>query len=327
MPAFNAAKYIEAAIDSVLNQTYRNFELIIVDDGSSDATLEIVRRYTDDRVKLHINPENKGLIYTRNYAIANSNGLYIAFLDSDDMALPKRLEKQVDFLETERSVAGVGAFVQSIDSNGTIRGKPWRYPTQAEEIKALLLFKICINTSSFMIRANVLKSNLFNLAIPYAEDYALYIQLSKNNRLVNLPEVLTFYRVHSTNTSKKKKNELSRCLDIITLDELRSLNINASPDELIIHRYLEWFNLPPSVELMQNCCDWLNQIKTVNSNLHIYDQIALDRVLNSIWISVCEQHAPLLGFKIIFKYLNNNPGRFVGLDFTRLVFKVLVHQC
>lgn len=328
MPAFNAAKYIEAAIDSVLIQTYRNFELIVVDDGSTDATSEIVQRYADARVKFYINSVNKGLIYTRNFAIANSNGDYITFLDSDDIAFPTRLEKQVFFLEVEPSAAGVGAFVQSIDSNGAIRGKPWRYPTQAKEIKALLLFKICINTSSFMIRSNLLKNNLFDLDIPYAEDYALYIQLSKNNNLVNLPEVLTFYRVHSTNTSKEKKTELSRCLDMITLAELRSLNINASPDELIIHRYLEWFNLPPSVELLQNCCDWLNKIKAANLIFHIYDQSSLDKTLNSIWMSVCKHNASNLGLRIIFEYFKNNPSRFVvNLDLFRFAFKALVRKC
>ena len=98
MAAYNAAQFIEKSIQSILNQTFNDFELLIVDDGSTDNTLEIIRSFTDDRITIIENKINRGLIYTRNLAIQYARGTYLAIQDSDDISLPNRLERQFEII-------------------------------------------------------------------------------------------------------------------------------------------------------------------------------------------------------------------------------------
>ena len=104
MPMYNSEKYIKESINSILNQEYKNFELIIVDDGSIDSSIEIVKEYNDSRIKLYENIENKGLPYTRNKLLSLATGEYIALFDSDDIALKNRIKAQVEFLEKNKNI-------------------------------------------------------------------------------------------------------------------------------------------------------------------------------------------------------------------------------
>lgn len=109
MPVFNGGKFIRESIESVLSQTFTDFELIIVDDGSTDNTIDIIRSFEDKRIRLLLNESNRGIGYTRNKALENSKGKYVAVLDSDDIAYPTRLEKQVHFLENNSDYAAIGS--------------------------------------------------------------------------------------------------------------------------------------------------------------------------------------------------------------------------
>ena len=106
MPAFNGEQFIGRAIRSILDQTYENWELVIVDDCGTDHTMDVVRSFYDDRIKVFSNEKNKGIAFSRNKAIENSHGKYIAILDDDDMALPDRLRRQVEFLEAVLQTEG-----------------------------------------------------------------------------------------------------------------------------------------------------------------------------------------------------------------------------
>ena len=116
MPAYNSEEYVKQAIDSVLAQTFSDFELIIVNDGSSDRSKEIILSYTDERIRYLENEKNLGIVKTRNRCIANAAGKYIAVLDNDDIALPFRLEEQVRFLEANSDYGVCGSFYRIIDS-------------------------------------------------------------------------------------------------------------------------------------------------------------------------------------------------------------------
>ena len=119
MPAYNGEKYIGAAIESILNQTYDNWELIIVEDQSEDGTIDVIQKYTDDsRVHLYQNKENRGISYSTNFAIQKSAGKYIALLDDDDIATSRRLEWEVAYLEAHKEIDILGGRSALIDKNG-----------------------------------------------------------------------------------------------------------------------------------------------------------------------------------------------------------------
>ncbi|MCI8465867.1 MAG: glycosyltransferase family 2 protein [Lachnospiraceae bacterium] len=140
MPAYNGEKYIGEAIESVLNQTYGNLELIVVEDKSTDATPDLIRRYQDSRIRLYFNDRNQGIAYSTNLGIEKSRGKYIALLDDDDIALERRLEWQVDFLEKHEEIDVLGGRSALIDKDGNFIGYDKEPIYNPKYIKANLLF-------------------------------------------------------------------------------------------------------------------------------------------------------------------------------------------
>lgn len=117
IPLYNAENYIKKTIQSVLNQTYKNFEILIINDASTDQSVSIVESFSDDRIRLIHNDTNKGICYTRQRGVIEARGKYIAILDADDIAMPNRLEKQFAFLEKNPEIAVCGSDAYFIDEN------------------------------------------------------------------------------------------------------------------------------------------------------------------------------------------------------------------
>src|SRR5262249_27061073 len=141
IPVYNREKYIAQAIDSILAQTFTDFEILIIDDGSTDSSVAIARSYSDPHIRLVCHATNSGVAVARNSAIAHARGEYLAFLDSDDWAYPQRLAKQVAFLDRHPDYAAVGAWIEWMDTDGRPFGRTKRKPTSPEDIAALRLFQ------------------------------------------------------------------------------------------------------------------------------------------------------------------------------------------
>ncbi|HEY2385120.1 MAG TPA: glycosyltransferase [Terriglobia bacterium] len=203
MPVYNAEKYVTKAIDSILNQTLKDFEFIIVDDGSTDRTPAILESYaaSDSRVILHRQP-NCGLIATLNRACSLAQGSYIARMDADDISLPPRLEKQVHYLEHHPEVGVLGTWIQDIgaaDEPGPI----WPLPTTPATIRWFLMFGNCIAHPSVMARREIIQNLGYRPEAPHVEDYDLWIRASALTAVANLPEVLLRYRVRGESASSR----------------------------------------------------------------------------------------------------------------------------
>lgn len=211
MPVYNSSRFLDAAIQSVLNQTFTDFEFVLIDDGSTDNSLDIIKGYHDSRIKIIIHEKNMGLIYTRNESVEIAQGKYIAFLDSDDIALPNRLEKQVDFMEKNPDFAILGSWVKTIDINNNISDNIIKYTSAPEVIPTILLFKNYFTTSSVIVRKSTLPEKPFQKDFPIAEDYNVWIGIADKHKVWNLQEVLIYYRLHGENISfllKEKMIEL-----------------------------------------------------------------------------------------------------------------------
>lgn len=201
MPAFNAEKYIAKAIESVLQQSFENFEFIILNDGSSDATTQIVQQFNDSRIRLINLPENQGLVKARNRLVEEAKGRYIAFLDADDIALPNRLEVQVNFLNRDSADLCGGACYSLYESSGKIKSSKERY-TDAD-IKALLTISSPLCNPAVMGKAEMFKRHPYCIGKDYAEDYSLWSELAlAGYRFANLKEKLISYRIHDKQTSQ-----------------------------------------------------------------------------------------------------------------------------
>lgn len=201
MPVYNEEKYVEEAILSILNQKFSDFEFIIIDDGSSDHTPDIIRSFSDSRIRLLFNEKNKGNYPARNRACLQARGKYIAVMDADDIAMPERLERQVRYLEKNSGLLAVGSEYQF---------KPHRnkhnLPLKYEDICFSLLKDFSLLHPSLMIRSIVLKKlGGYNEEYIYASDYDLFCRLVLDGNIEILPDILMAYRIHENQISNQKK--------------------------------------------------------------------------------------------------------------------------
>lgn len=204
----NRAKLLPLAIESALNQTYKNTEIIVIDNNSTDKTEELMKRYclSDSRIKYFRIVENLGITKTRNYALSKSTGKYIAVLDSDDFWLTEdKIEKQVSFLEKNQDHAVVGSQAIIVDENNH-QIDEIKNQIEWEKIKDMFLIKNQITHSSALIRKDYLSLiGGYNEKYSIWEDYATFLKLGIEYKIANLPETLTAYKKHSRNVSNFNK--------------------------------------------------------------------------------------------------------------------------
>ena len=214
MPVFNAERYIHEAIESILNQTFTDYEFIIINDGSSDETQNIILRFQDPRIKLFNNDFNMGLVFSLNKGIRNAKGKYIARMDADDISLPHRLEIQVNYLNSNQSIGVVGSNCIYINQDG-VKGDKTNLPIDNLNISWLLFFSVPIAHPTVMMHASVLDfTNGYDSLIVTtsrekysAEDYNLWIRLLDFTMFANIDEPLLLYRVHNNNVSYVNSKE------------------------------------------------------------------------------------------------------------------------
>lgn len=203
MPVWNCARYLEEAIASVLGQTSHDFELVIVDDGSEDASHEIIERHAQADARIRpIYRARQGLVPTLNAGCAAARGRYIARLDADDVALPERLERQVAVLESRPEVALVASSFQCINASSERRPIVINPPTEHAAIRDLLMRTNCFSHSTVMMRADVLaRLGGYRSVCAEAEDYDLWTRFADSHELASIPDVLVLYRIHSAQVS------------------------------------------------------------------------------------------------------------------------------
>lgn len=209
MPAFNAEKHIAQAIESVLEQTYPHFELLILNDGSTDQTQQVIEQFDDERiVKTHLT-QNKGLVHARNQLVAAARGEYIAFLDADDIALPDRLQLQVAFLESGKADICGGAHYSLYEGSGRMKSSKQRYSDA--DIRALITVCSPLCNPAVLGKAEMFKKHPYQAGNDYAEDYSLWAELAlAGYRFANLHENLITYRIHPQQTSQVQNSETNR---------------------------------------------------------------------------------------------------------------------
>jgi glycosyltransferase involved in cell wall biosynthesis len=212
MPVYNCELYIYEAVESIINQTYKNFEFIIIDDCSTDNTVNICKSFNDERIIIIEKKENTGLSISLNYGISISRGKYIARMDGDDISLPTRFEKQVAFMEANADVVVCGATFQIINSKETIF-----VPEKHNQIIVGMLQECKIAHPTVMFRNSFLKLNnlVYDIKMEPAEDYDLWVKIGNLAKLHNMQEVLLYYRTHEGQVSNANTiNQIARAKEI-----------------------------------------------------------------------------------------------------------------
>jgi glycosyltransferase involved in cell wall biosynthesis len=209
MSVYNGEKYLAEAMDSILAQTFRDFELIVIDDGSKDSSPKMLQDYAkrDPRVKITIR-ENKGLTVTLNEAFAQSRGKYLARMDCDDVALPTRFSKQIEFLEANPEVVCTGGYFQLIDGAGRLL-TTLSVPTSDAEIQAKLLAgHNAITHPCAMIRRTAMeKAGGYDTRFKTSQDLDLWLRLGEIGKLANIPHTVLKFRLHESSVSETKREQ------------------------------------------------------------------------------------------------------------------------
>jgi len=211
MPVYNAEVYLQEAIESILNQTFKDFEFIIIDGYSTDNSYEIIKKYAkiDGRIVAIRTDENLKLIETLNMAIRIAKGKYIARMDADDISLSNRLQKQFDYMENNSEIGISGGTMQIIDTKGKVIGKR-KYHLNDEHIRKNIFLYSPFSHPLIIIRKEILdKTGCYDPEYSHAEDYELYFRIGKYAKFGNLEDILLKYRVHkkSVTISKIQKME------------------------------------------------------------------------------------------------------------------------
>lgn len=307
--------YLRASIESILNQTYENFEFIIVDDCSANNSIEVIESYNDKRIKLIRNKKNMGLTKSLNVAIKAAKGEFIARMDADDIALSERFKKQVEFLKQNPEYIACGTAIKIL--GGHKEGKIIRRPiTDNESFRIYLLFGNYPNIAhpTAMFNHSLLKKNNieYDEKFPLAQDYKMWVTCSKYAPCYNLDEVLLLYRIHDKAVSVEKQQLQTDITTQIIAEQLHSLGLSCDDDILETHRNFIFERKEYNPKFKK----WIKKLITQNKKYKIYNGDKLKTILWKRWTEIsyfalAKTHNPLKMVKILL----NTPVRYWNIFF------------
>lgn len=276
MPVYNSEKYLRASIESILNQSNGDFEFIIVNDGSTDNSKNILDSFLDSRIKSISNPSNLGNYPSRNLGFLNAKGKYICVMDSDDISYPDRLEKQAIFLEENKEIGLIGSSI--IQSNGI----PLFRSSLPEVLKILFLQNNFLFHPSLMFRRELIIKHglLYNESYRFASDYDFIVRAMRHFPVSIIKDILLMYRVHDSQITVRHRSDQKRYADRIRKSQLEWLGIRFSEQEFQQHLSLleSNRNSPFSINDYRK---WLKKLLSRNESIGYYNNRLLSAFLNS----------------------------------------------
>lgn len=293
MPVYNGEKYIAEAIESVIRQTYADWELIIVDDCSTDSTKKILNNVRDKRVKIFRNEKNLGSVASRNLALRESSAEYVAILDADDIAEPERFSEEIRFLDNHSDCGVVASWVKIINEKGLPTGVILKDVTPAEKAPIKLLFHNFIANSSTMIRRSALPAEPFRQEAVPVEDVDLWLRMIQKWKFVTLPKILTRYRKHDKGISKIYSAKKEEVMDRLITSELKKLGVYPSQEELKIHRTNYGYGGQDLEKFLEAREKWLTMLVQKNLEIKLYPQAIFEEAVAEKWLDSCDANARL----------------------------------
>ena len=258
MPVYNGERYLRAAVDSILAQTLGDFELLIVDDGSTDASVDILHSYQDARIRIVHNETNLGITAALNRGLAEVTGDYVARMDCDDMALPHRLEKQWRLLQDHPDIGLCGT------RHGYIGGGKAPIPAETEDahLRMALVFEnpFCHGTVMFRRELVAEQGLRYDPDYRHAEDYEFWIRCARHARLANLPETLVLYRRHEGSVSALFREQQRATASRIREQQLDSLGLRPNARQLEIHHRLMHWDYEGDMADLELAKEWLERL-------------------------------------------------------------------
>jgi len=290
---YGGERYIAEAITSVLQETYQNWELLLVNDCSPDDSVGVIRTFTDSRIRLVENERNLGLVGVRNRILKEARGQYIAWLDQDDLTLPDRLRTEIEFLEAHPQVAACGSWTQMLTEgvDGAWTTGVLRLPSSAQDIRASMAFLNPLACNTVTMRRSI----FFDRGLTFREefgnslDYDLWSRASDVCELNNVAHPLATYRVHAGQTSQGAALERMHQHALRIQAELlaRALSIDMTPEQVRLHRLATIEPELISTDDLDRIAGWFTRLRNSNQERGGFDSRAWDAALTRQWITAC----------------------------------------
>lgn len=322
MPVYNGEKYLKEAVDSVLNQSFADFDLLILNDNSSDTTAQILEEYTkkDNRVVVVTKTSNEGPANLRNEGIEKANTPLIALLDADDIALSTRFEKQIQVLEADNELALCGTWFTIF---GDKKEKVIKHAVEHDDLKVQFLHSCGLGNSTVMFKKNAIKNLRFEHEYVPAEDYGLWSEFIANSKFYNIPESLVRYRWHPGNISQTKEENLRIAEVAIKKRQLTRLGIDQNSDNAIYYVNAVCLKRKQSFEDIKQTISASNELLEKNKAIQFYNQnIFQKHIERTILRTIRNAKKNNLSY---FNYVKNESGYFSKIKFLDKV--VLFFKC
>jgi len=310
MPVYNASAYVKEAIGSILDQSYQNFEFIIINDGSTDSTEEQIISFKTNKIKYYRNATNLGLIATLNKGIDLCKGEYILRMDADDVSMRDRIKKQVEFMESHKEVGVCGSDYIHFGKGKQI---PLRSHHTHDLISGWMLFNSSMVHPSLIIRSSVLKVEkpYLNPEFKYSEDYELWSRLIFKSEFADVPETLLKYRIHASQVSRQFRNEQIENGNKVRKRLLEKAGFKFTERELRVHCLLGNSQIITSLNDLGALSVWFDELFEQNKKLKYITEATMHNILAKQWYDACG--LTNLGTKAFFYYFkshwhNNYPG-------------------
>lgn len=286
MPVYNGAKYVKDAIFSILNQNFEDFEFLIIDDKSTDNTVEVIKSIKDPRIRLILNEKNLGRAGSDNAALAYVQGKYIAKMDSDDICLKQRFFKQVSYLDQHPEINVVGSWMQNFGYSSYLN----KYPVHPAMARCASLFGLPVGNPSIMLRAELFtKEGMhYNAQLKQTEDFDFFSRYADKLVVSTLPETLIKYRTYPDTTKKTILEVRGEVSHWVRENFLKSWGIPYSPKEAMIHNAIAHANLDlAESDNFSEYHDWLLKIQQYNVKRPFFDANVLQELLAEKWFFFC----------------------------------------
>jgi glycosyltransferase involved in cell wall biosynthesis len=308
MPVYNRERYVGAAIESILGQTFPDFEFIIVDDGSTDETVHVIESFDDPRIRLVSLDTNRGISHALNMGIGVAKGKFIARADSDDISLPRRLERQLEYMDSHPDIGICGASIGWVDANGHPLPKPfdeWHAITDPEQAKIRLLYGVPFAHPTFFVRRWIYQAIPYRSHWDLAEDYGFLVEASRLTSLGGLKEKLMLVRQHPERSSRlqiARQNEIAMQISMAMLMQLGvTLDQNDRENWRLFFRPPPW---PLSTEELRAVDELGARILTANMKSKKLDAGLLQSFFSKQWWQLCRR-ACHLGSPVAALYSNS----------------------
>ncbi len=290
IPVYNGGKFILGALESITNQTYNNLEIVVINDGSTDNTVELIETLKDKRIKLVHNEKNIGLIGTLNKGVDFCSGEFIARMDADDFSFPTRIEKQVKLMLSQPETGFCGTWFETYNNEQLISKSS--YPSDNDAIQLSQLFKMSLCHGTALFRKELLLENRFDPSFAHAEDQELWSRLKNKAKMANIPEVLYKVVQHGENVSKKFNQVQLNNTDLVFINQLKELlNEEVSLELMKTWRAFCFSNFELSKEETITVGELLRKLNKNRDKLNLNTPSSFTHFYNEKWNIHCFQNS------------------------------------